>query len=609
MAGQLKVVGIHGLGDHRGDPWANHWEQSIRDSLPRSDQIGLTFVPFNYDDIFERIEISTAESVRALWKLTRSGAGSLFRRRQLAGRRGIFDWIDSQVDAIQDNLRWTAGYVVAWLEDEEFRRDVRRRLLNVLKAEKPDVVLAHSLGSLISYDALTHHDLSLASYRTLRTHLKKMIYVSLGSQIGNPFVRANLTPGRIKMLPVKQWYHLYNSEDDVFTAPIRLPGIANFSQLRTYFDIEGLADHDANHYLRHSVTVANVWDPISKAATGDDSMMAAVRSLAAAQAPLGAVRKPRRRALLVGINDYPNPADRLHGCVNDVFLFSAVLQECAFEADDIRIVLNDRATAVGILERLHWLLDDVAPGDELVFYYSGHGAQLPTYGEGDQIDRMDETLVPWDFDWSPETCVTDDQIFDFYSQLPYDTKLLMMFDCCHSGGVHRDGVATIRGLTPPDDIRHRAMQWNPKAQMWVSRDLTALNPDFSPDEDVQQRFTGTDGDVLRIGRAMPLRQFSAKEYEAAKKRTKTPVGPYLPVILEACQEHEYAYEYRHGVESYGAFTYSMVHILRQRKRITFEELVNTTRDRLRELRYDQAPQLLGPEKIVKSQVPWMSQSK
>lgn len=609
MPGQLKVVGIHGLGDHRGDPWAAQWEESIRESLPQSDEIGLTFVAFSYDDIFERIEISTAEAFSAFWKLTRSGTGSMFRAQRAVGERGLFDWINTQLDAAQEKIRWTAGYIVAWLEDEEFRTEVRKRLLKVLKAEKPDVILAHSLGSLISYDALSHHDLELTSNKTLKTHLKQTTYVSLGSQIGNPFVRANLTPGRIEMLPVKRWYHLYNSEDDVFTAPIRLPGVANFTQLNTYFDIEGFGDHDANEYIRHRVTVANVWDPLSKTLVGDETMRAAAKSLTTVQAPLSAVREPRRRALLVGINDYPDPAAQLHGCVNDVFLLSAVLQECAFEAEDIRLVLNERATAEGIMERLHWLLDDAAPGDELVFFYSGHGAQLPTYGEGDQIDRRDETLVPWDFDWSPETSITDDTIFEFYSQLPYETKLLMMFDCCHSGGVHRDAVARIRGLAPPDDIRHRGMRWDPKTQMWVSRELTQLNPEFSANEEVQDKFTGTAGDVLRLGRAMPLRQMSAKEYEALKRKSKTPVGPYLPVLIEACQEHEFAYEYRHGVESYGAFTYSIANILRQRKRITFEDLVKLTAERLLELRYDQKPQLLGPEKITKSQVPWMTDSK
>ncbi len=43
--------------------------------------------------------------------------------------------------------------------------------------------------------------------------------------------------------------------------------------------------------------------------------------------------------------------------MNDVFLMSQILQESTFAPEDIRVVLDDRATAKGIMERLHWLLD------------------------------------------------------------------------------------------------------------------------------------------------------------------------------------------------------------------------------------------------------------
>ncbi len=56
---------------------------------------------------------------------------------------------------------------------------------------------------------------------------------------------------------------------------------------------------------------------------------------------------------------------------------SSVLQESGFKPDEIRVVLNERATAQGIMERLHWLLEGVRDGDERMLFYSGHGAQIP----------------------------------------------------------------------------------------------------------------------------------------------------------------------------------------------------------------------------------------
>ncbi len=82
------------------------------------------------------------------------------------------------------------------------------------------------------------------------------------------------------------------------------------------------------------------------------------------------------------------------------------------------------------------------------------------------------------------------------------------------------------------------------------------------------------------------------------------MGPYLPMILEACQEDEYAYEYRHGVTSYGAFTYSLTNILRSHETITFKRLIERANSRLIDLGYDQQSQILGPSSLVKARVPW-----
>ena len=154
---------------------------------------------------------------------------------------------------------------------------------------------------------------------------------------------------------------------------------------------------------------------------------------------------------------------------------SSVLQESGFDPEEIRVVLDERATAQGIMERLHWLLDGVRDGDERMLFYSGHGAQIPGYNAKDEPDHVDECLVPYDFDWSPARAILDKQFCEMYSQLPYGSYFVAMFDCCHSGGITRDGGPRVRGLTPPDDIRHRALRWEPSESMWVPRDFPALN--------------------------------------------------------------------------------------------------------------------------------------
>lgn len=593
MSTALRVLCIHGLGDHRQSSWASEWRSAIEAAVGAGAEVPLDCHFLTYDPIFERTQISFTETLAAFWKLARSGLGSLTRQAR------------GPLSDIPDRLRWTAGYVVAWVEDEGFQAETRELLLDAIGNVKPDVILAHSLGSLISYNAFSHE---AAATGVVAKALADAHYVTFGSQIGNPFVLGNLTHGRVQRLAVKHWHHLYNSHDDVFTAPLRIQGMDNFSQLLTPFDLPGMGDHDAVGYLGHDVTRASFWGPLIDEASRPSPRARGRRTgLTAdpwerAPAPVRAAR--RRKALLIGIDDYPNAADRLSGCVNDVFAMSATLQECGFEPEQIRVCLNDRATAAAILSRFEWLVDAARPGDELVFFYSGHGARVPSYGENNEPDHLTETLVPYDFDWTPERGISDDQIYSLYAQLPYDTRLMMIFDCCHSGSMHRQGAARARGLTPPDDIRHRQLKWNSAEQMWVDRDFVALNRDFSRRADDRRAFFGENLATTRLGRGAPLRLSDQKSYDAAKKAGDGPVGPYLPLIIEACGEEQFSYEYRHGAISYGAFTFCLTSILRQEKSLTFKRLVELATQRLERLGYEQKPQILGPETHMSAPVPF-----
>ncbi len=591
MSKRLKVLAVHGLGDHRETPWKEEWQDAIAGIFARHGDVEIEFSFLTYDPIFENIDLSVWESMQAVWKLTSSAVITT-----VTGRRGI-------ISDVSDKVKWTAGYVVAWLGDEDFKKRTRKLVLDAVVAERPDIILAHSLGSLITYNAFSHPD---ASRPAVAEALERACYVTLGSQIGNPFVIRNLTNGRIEALPVQRWYHLYNEEDAVFTAPIKIWGAGNFEQINTLFDISGVADHSAADYLKHANTVENVWLPMAGLRSG-------VRRFGGAgggrrKAAAIRVKLPTsKRALLVGINAYPREEDRLEGCVNDVFLMSSVLQECGFPPESIRVCLDERATARGISERLEWLLDDPKPGEERIFYYSGHGARIPEYGENFEPDRKTESLVPWDFDWSPARAIIDDQIFALYSQLPYETRFAMFLDCCHSGGMHRQGGARVRGLNPPDDIRHRELKWDSQSDMWVDRDFRRLNPRFSSESEVNRAFFGSDGVTTRIGRASFLRGQSQAQYRKQKQKTSgSAFGPYLPLIIEACSETEFSYEYRHGVTSYGAFTYALSKRLRQAGRISFQKLVKDTGAELAELGYQQSPQILGPARIRNARVPWKS---
>jgi len=595
MAKTIRILGVHGLGDHRQSKWKEEWEACIRRLLPEPVTLEFDFVV--YDDIFEKTKLGIGDTLEAAAKLLGSGLGSFFRPR-----KGF-------LDPASDRIRWTAGYVVAWTAEKSFQEKTRKRVLDKVAAFKPDLILAHSLGSLVTYNAFSHRDAT--DNPEMAKLLRNARYVTLGSQIGNPFVVGNLTNGRVMPLGVKHWHHLFNPNDKVFTAPLVLQSADNFTQIVTDFDLKD--DHAAPNYFEHAATVANLWDPLEADAAG-----AKVFGLKGFEAALAVNKtgpspsKRRRRALLVGINEYADPGQNLEGCVNDVFAMSATLQQCGFDPEDIRVCLNERATAEGILSRLGWLLEDAKDGDERVFYYSGHGAQIPDYGPDGTVNHKVETLVPHDFDWSPDRWVSDQQIMTLYSQLPDDCRFVMILDCCHSGGMHRDGGARPRGITPPDDIRHRALKWDIDAEMWVERGFQRINQEFAPKKDavLTEQFYGKDGATLRLGRAGSIRPLRSRDYEALKKENPEMArGAYLPLIIEACGPDQLSYEYRHGATSYGAFTFCLTSILKDEAKggrgPTFESVVQKATKRLGELRYDQTPVILGPRHITQAAVPFL----
>src|SRR5262249_56198977 len=139
--------------------------------------------------------------------------------------------------------------------------------------------------------------------------------------------------GRIPPLDARMWYHLYNPDDHVFTAELRVQA-ENFVEIQTRFDKPNdRLNHDALWYFNHANTQNRVWLDLS----GARSPRTLTRDVRTAQI-LSA--RPGRRALLIGINAYPNPANRLEGFVNDCFTMSAQLQDGGFHPEHIPAALH-----------------------------------------------------------------------------------------------------------------------------------------------------------------------------------------------------------------------------------------------------------------------------
>jgi tetratricopeptide (TPR) repeat protein len=82
----------------------------------------------------------------------------------------------------------------------------------------------------------------------------------------------------------------------------------------------------------------------------------------------------KRRALLIGINEYKSESLTLRGCVNDVSLIKEILQKkFGFEEADIITLTNGTATKLNVLTALNGLANCSTTADAVIVYYSGWG--------------------------------------------------------------------------------------------------------------------------------------------------------------------------------------------------------------------------------------------
>ena len=152
----------------------------------------------------------------------------------------------------------------------------------------------------------------------------------------------------------------------------------------------------------------------------------------------------KNKALLVGINDYPLPGNDLRGCINDLVDMGHFIanQNKVYEWENIKTITDSKATKKGILEELDWLLDGASAGDQILFQYSGHGAQQATKHPAIEKDGLDEIICPYDFNDTAATAISDKEFAQRFAKIPTDVHFVWISDSCHAADLSRDPVVT-----------------------------------------------------------------------------------------------------------------------------------------------------------------------
>jgi len=115
-----------------------------------------------------------------------------------------------------------------------------------------------------------------------------------------------------------------------------------------------------------------------------------------------------------------------------------------FPQSNIVVLVDQQATAKGILEAMDKLVADCRQDDIVVFHFSGHGSQMAAAGE--KPSGYDESIMPYDsgrmnptFPKQVPPCdIRDTDIQGWLFRLTQKTgHVTLIFDSCHSGSITR----------------------------------------------------------------------------------------------------------------------------------------------------------------------------
>jgi hypothetical protein len=257
-----------------------------------------------------------------------------------------------------------------------------------------------------------------------------------------------------------------------------------------------------------------------------------------------------KRAVCVGINDYPGQGNDLGGCVNDARAWAAILAEMfGFASADIRLILDREASRRNMLGAIDGLVRATGAGDVSVFVYSGHGTWVPDTGVRDEPEGRDEALVPCEADFS--RLILDDDLRPILDNLAEDSLFTFIADSCFSGTVTRIAPGKrlgkrIRFFPPPAALKRTADEWTP-----LSRRLRGCS-----EESMEE---------LLMSAASPDEPAAEEEFEGMRR---------------------------------GVFSYFAIETLREAgPEITYEKWVNRIRDSIAAAGFSQTPQLEGPARL------------
>ena len=159
------------------------------------------------------------------------------------------------------------------------------------------------------------------------------------------------------------------------------------------------------------------------------------------------------RALLIGVGRYAQFDEKLKGVSLDIHMMTEFAQLLGFKSDAIKVLEHEDASTEKVYAAVeNWLINGVGPDDRVLFYFSGHGSQVPDRNN-DEKDQFDEVLLLYDVaikNQGKQQTLTgvlhDDDFNTMLARMP-SRNIFVILDACHSGSATRSLRLNLRSIS------------------------------------------------------------------------------------------------------------------------------------------------------------------
>lgn len=154
----------------------------------------------------------------------------------------------------------------------------------------------------------------------------------------------------------------------------------------------------------------------------------------AATGELGEPYTGAKYAVIVGISDYPGIENDLNYSDDDAdAMYAALTGIYGYTEDNIYLLKDLNASFDSIQTAISDIEEREGPGDEVVFFFSGHGAK--GLAMDNDKERVDEAIVSHDGSQSGELVyIWDGQLSEWFSGFG-TSRIIFIFDTCLAGGM------------------------------------------------------------------------------------------------------------------------------------------------------------------------------